>query len=155
MTDSVTEATPRIRWGWFVACILLGSAGIVLGLLLAPPAERWGYLAGVLGGVGTTLLLVGIVLLLERRIIDGAVKVVRDAAEEARIRSDRVMRTQVRDLENRITDLWATTATPEDVARKQQETSRMAHEFTERLVSDYTGEPEHTVADPHQDDPPR
>lgn len=143
MTDSPTEARPRIRWGWFVACILLGSAGILLGLLVAPADDRWGYLAGVLGGVGTTLFLVGIVLLLERRIIDSAVKVVRDAAEEARARSDEAMREQVSDLEARITGLWATTTeTAREAAQKQAATSRMAREFTERVVHEYTGEPE-------------
>ena len=143
MTDSPTEAAPRIRWGWFVTCILLGSAGILLGLLLSPPADRWGYLAGVLGGVGTTLLLVGIVLLLERRIIDTAVRVARDAADHARARSDEVLREQVRDLEDRIADLWASsTETAEDAARKQEQTGRMADEFTERVVNEYLGEPE-------------
>ena len=152
MTDSPTDTSTRIRWGWFAACILLGSAGILIGMVVAPPEDRSGYLAGVLGGVGTTLLLVGVVLLLERRIIDSAVKVVRDAAEEARIRSDRVMREQVHDLEDRITDLWATTETAEEVARKQEETSRMAHEFTERVVNEYTGEPELNGPDPDQGD---
>jgi len=41
------------------------------------------------------------VLLPERRIIDSAVKVVRDAADEARARSDEAMREQVSDLEAR------------------------------------------------------
>ena len=41
------------------------------------------YLAGVLANAGTTLLLVGIVVLLERRIVDNAVRKFRKAAEEA------------------------------------------------------------------------
>jgi hypothetical protein len=151
MTESPTAATPRIRWGWFVSCILLGAAGILFGLLLSPPAERWGYVAGVLGGVGTTLLLVGIVLLLERRIIDTAVRVARDAADHARARSDEVLREQVRDLEGRIADLWASsTETAEDAARKQEQTGRMAEEFTERVVNEYLGEPEQERTDPHR-----
>ena len=40
----------------------------------------------VLANVGTTLLLVGIVVLLERRIVDNAVRKFRNAAEEARAR---------------------------------------------------------------------
>jgi hypothetical protein len=40
----------------------------------------------VLVNVGTTLLLVGIVVLLERRIVDNAVRKFRNPAEEARAR---------------------------------------------------------------------
>lgn len=149
MTDSPTAATPRIRWGWFVSCILLGSAGILFGLLLSPPADRWGYLAGVLGGVGTTLLLVGIVVLLERRIIDTAVRVARDAADHARARSDEVLREQVRDLEDRIANLWASsTDTAEEAARKQEQTGRMTDEFTERVVNEYLADPDPEGAEP-------
>lgn len=145
MTDSPTATRLRIRWGWFVACVLVGAAGILAGLLIAPPADRPAYVAGVLGGVGTTLLLVGVVLLLERRIVDTAVRVVRDAAEEARIRSDRVVREQVRDLEDRIADLWATsTETAEEAVRKQEQTHRMTDEFTRRVVDEYTGDDERT-----------
>jgi hypothetical protein len=39
---------------------------IVVGGLVAAPAGRMNYLAGVLTNAGTTLLLVGIVVLLER-----------------------------------------------------------------------------------------
>lgn len=141
MTESPTDAQPRIRWGWFTACIVAGSTLIVLGLLAAPGADRAAYLAGVLGGVGTTLFLVGIVLLLERRIIDTATRVVRDAAEEARVRSDASVREQVRDLEERIAGLWATsTETAEEAVRKQDETHRMTDEFARRVVDEYAGE---------------
>ena len=141
MTEPATPTRLRIRWGWFLGCILLGAAGILVGLLVAPSADRPAYIAGVLGSVGTTLLLVGIVLLLERRIVDTAVRVVRDAAEQARLRSDEVVRAQVRDLEDRIADVWATsTESVAEAARKQAETRRMADEFVSRVVDDYTDE---------------
>ena len=141
MTEPATPTRLRIRWGWFLGCILLGAAGILVGLLVAPSADRPAYIAGVLGSVGTTLLLVGIVLLLERRIVDTAVRVVRDATEQARLRSDEVLRAQVRDLEDRIADVWATsTESVAEAARKQAETHRMADEFVSRVVDDYTDE---------------
>ena len=139
MTEPATPTRVRIRWGWFLGCILLGATGILVGLLVAPSADRPAYVAGVLGSVGTTLLLVGIVLLLERRIVDTAVQVVRDAAEQARLRSDEVLRAQVRDLEDRIADVWATsTESVAEAARKQAETHRMTDEFVSRVVDDYT-----------------
>lgn len=137
-----TPDTPRfrIRWGWFVGCIVLGLASILIGLLVAPAADRTAYLAGVLGAVGTTLLLVGVVVLLERRIVDTAVRAVRDAAEAARIRTDDAVRAQVRDLEDRLADLWATTETPEEAARKERETRRMTDEFARRVADEYEGD---------------
>ncbi|MFE5670912.1 hypothetical protein ACFQ58_04785 [Agromyces sp. NPDC056523] len=140
MTEPSVPPRLRIRWGWFVGCIVLGLTAIVVGLVVAPAADRTAYLAGVLGGVGTTLLLVGIVVLLERRIVDTAVRVVRHAAEEARLRTDEAVRAQVRDLEDRLADLWATAATPEDAAAKSEQTRRMTNEFTKRVVDEYTDE---------------
>lgn len=139
-TETPTTTRIRIRWGWFVGCIVLGLVSILIGLLLAPAADRTAYLAGVLGAVGTTLLLVGVVVLLERRIVDTAVRAVRDAAEEARIRTDDAVRAQVRDLEDRLADLWATTETPEDAVRKGAQTRRMTEEFTKRVVDEYEGD---------------
>jgi hypothetical protein len=55
------------------------------------------YLPGVLANVGTTLLLVGIVVLLERRIVDNAVRKFRNAAEEARARMRDDFRIEVQD----------------------------------------------------------
>ena len=49
-------------------------------------AGRSHELLRVLANVGTTLLLVGIVVLLEQRIVDNAVRKFRNAAEEARAR---------------------------------------------------------------------
>lgn len=139
-TETPTTTRIRIRWGWFVGCIVLGLVSILIGLLLAPAADRTAYLAGVLGAVGTTLLLVGVVVLLERRIVDTAVRAVRDAAEEARIRTDDAVRAQVRDLEDRLADLWATTETPEEAHRKEAQTRRMTEEFTRRVVDEYEGD---------------
>ena len=59
---------------------------IVVGWFVAAPAGRMTYLAGVLVNVGTTPLLAGSVVLLERRIVDNAVRKFRNAAEEARAR---------------------------------------------------------------------
>ncbi|WP_194411554.1 hypothetical protein [Microbacterium cremeum] len=138
MTELTAPPRLRIRWGWFTACIALGAAGILAGLAIAPPEDRSTYVAGVLGGASTTLLLVGIVVLLERRIIDAAVHVVRDAAEDARARSDALMREQVRELEDRLTAMWAMTATADDAARHRDETRRMTDDFARRVVDEYT-----------------
>jgi 4-amino-4-deoxy-L-arabinose transferase-like glycosyltransferase len=141
-TEAVGRASPadepqgpnpvrvRIRWGWFLGCIVLGLVAITVGWLLAAPADRLGYVGGVLGGIGTTLLLVGIVVLLERRIIDTAVRVVRDVAKEARAKADEEVRARVHDLETRVADIWET-ATPETAT---EETRRMIDEFTRGVV---------------------
>ena len=122
----------RIRWGWFIGCIVLGLAAIIIGWLVAPAL---GYFAGVLANVGTTLLLVGIVVLLERRIIDNAVRVVRSANEQA----NEALRVQIRDLDDRLAAVWEST-TAEDVARRKAETIRLTDEFTKRIVDEATGE---------------
>jgi hypothetical protein len=122
----------RIRWGWFAGCIVLGLAAIAIGWLVSPGL---GYLAGVLANVGTTLLLVGIVVLLERRIIDSAVHVVRRANE----RSNEALRMQIRDLERQVASVWEST-TAADVARKKAETARLTDEFTRNVIDEATGE---------------
>src|SRR6478735_4696681 len=86
----------RIRWGWFVAA----------------PAGRTNYLTGLLLNVGTTLLLLGIVVLLERRIVDNAVRKFRNAAEEARARMRDDFRIEVQDFSDRVSAEWAA-ASPE------------------------------------------
>ena len=143
--DPAPPPTPlRIRWGWFLLCIVLGFAAIIVGWLLVSSDNSLGYVGGVFGNVGTTLLLVGIVVLLERRIVDTAVKVVRNAAEEARVRTNEEVRAQVRDLEDRLAGVWKT-ANPEDAA---EQTRRMTDEFTKRVVDEYTGEDEPPHAAP-------
>lgn len=131
MTGPASPRT-RIRWGWFLACVVLGLATIAVGWLVAPASERPGYLAGVLAGVGTTLLLVGIVLLLERRIIDTAVRVVRRAAAE---RSAEALRAQTRDLEDRVAAVWAA-ATSDTIEDAKAETTRLTDEFTRRVADE-------------------
>jgi hypothetical protein len=140
MTEGPTPPRLRIRWGWFLGCILLGLAGILLGLLIAPLPDKAAYLASVLGGVGTTLLLIGIVVLLERRIVDTAVRVVRDANEEARRRTNEEVRAQARDLEARVAALWDG-AEAEDTERLKAETQRLTDEFSRRVVDGYDDPP--------------
>ena len=131
MSETPTPTRFRIRWGWFVGCIVLGFAAIMIGWSAVPAAARLGYFAGVMANVGTTLLLVGIVLLLERRIIDNAVRVVRSANEQ----TNEAIRAQIHDLEDRLATEWAS-ATAENVAEKKAETMRLTDEFTKRIVDE-------------------
>ena len=130
-SDEPAATRFRIRWGWFVGCIVLGLAAILIGWRVS---SSMGYLAGVLANIGTTLLLVGIVVLLERRIIDNAVRVVRSAND----RSNEALRTQIRDLEDRLAAVWRS-ASAEDVPAKKAETARLTDEFTKRVVDEATG----------------
>jgi predicted phage tail protein len=131
MSESPAPTRFRIRWGWFVGCIVLGLAAIMIGSFVAPAAARVGYLAGVLANVGTTLLLVGIVVLLERRIIDNAVRLVRTANEKA----NEAIRVQIQDLEDRLAAEWES-ATVENMGEKKAETVRLTDEFTKRIVDE-------------------
>lgn len=135
MSETPAPTHFRIRWGWFAGCIVLGLAAIMVGGFVAPAADRVGYLAGVLANVGTTLLLVGIVVLLERRIIDNAVRLVRTANEQA----NEAIRVQIQDLDDRLAAEWAS-ATAENVAEKTAETRRLTDEFTKRIVDEARGE---------------
>jgi c-di-AMP phosphodiesterase-like protein len=127
-TPEPEPARFRIRWGWFVGCIVLGLIAILIGWWVASADD---YLAGVLADIGATLLLVGIVVLLERRIIDSAVRVVRRANEQA----NDAIRAQIKDLDDRISAEWAN-ATVENIAEKQAETVRLTDEFTKRVVDE-------------------
>jgi hypothetical protein len=131
MTETATPTRFRIRWGWFVGCIALGMAAILIGAIVVPASARLGYVAGVLANIGTTLLLVGIVLLLERRIIDSAVRVVRTANQQ----TNEAIRVQIQDLEARLAAEWES-ATIENIAEKQAETTRLTDEFTKRIVDE-------------------
>lgn len=135
MTDSPNPTPVRIRWGWFVTCIILGLAAITIGALAAPTTARWDYFASVMANIGTTLLLIGVVLLLERRIIDNAVRVVRRANQQ----TNDALRAQIRDLEDRLSAEWQS-ATAENVAEKKAETTRLTDEFTKRVVDKTTRE---------------
>jgi len=131
MSETPPPPPVRIRWSWFVACLVLGFAAIAAGALAAPTDARFDYVAGVLANVGTTLLLVGVVVLLERRIIDSAVRVVRRANQQA----NEALRAQIKDFEDRVAAEWAS-ATAENIAEKKAETERLADEFTKRVVDD-------------------
>jgi predicted phage tail protein len=135
MSETPTPTRLRIRWGWFIGCILLGLAAIMIGWLVTPAAAGPGYLAGVLANAGTTLLLVGIVLLLERRIIDNATRLVRTANEQ----TNEAIRVQIQDLEHRLATEWES-ATAENMGEKKAETTRLTDEFTKRIVDEAKGE---------------
>jgi hypothetical protein len=123
----------RIRWGWFLGCIALGLVAIVVGWFLAAPAGRGDYLPGVLANLGTTLLLVGIIVLLERRIVDNAVTKFRNAAEEARARMRDDFRIEVQDFTDRVNAEWAA-ASPEDVEAMKERTKRLSEELADNYV---------------------
>jgi hypothetical protein len=135
-----TAAKPRlrVRWGWIIGCIVLGLAGIAAGYRLVAPTDRTGYVASVLAGVGTTLLLVGIVVLLERRIVDTAAKVVRRAVDAERAASDARVDRLVSDLTDRLNAEWAHTEAT-DVAAMKQRTTELTHEMVERIVDETNG----------------
>jgi hypothetical protein len=125
----------RIRWGWFLGCIASGLLAIVVGWFVAAPASRTNYLPGVLANVGTTLLLVGIVVLLERRIVDNAVKTFRNAAEQARATMRDDFRSEVQDFTDRVNAEWAA-ASPEDVDAMKQRTKRLSKDFADTYVDE-------------------
>jgi hypothetical protein len=137
---TAAEARPpgfRIRWGWFLGCVVVGLAAIVVGWLVASPAGRPDYLTGVLANAGTTLLLVGAVVLLERRIVDSAVRTFRNAAEEARAKMRDDFRSEVQEFSDRVSAEWATTS-PEDVEAMKERTRRLAKELTDSYVAETT-----------------
>jgi hypothetical protein len=133
----MTETAPRvaIRWGWITGCILLGLAAIVAGLLIVTPTDRTGYLASVFAGVGTTLLLVGFVVLLERRIIDTTARVVQRAVDAERQASEERIDRLVADFEDRMTAEWSK-LDPDDLAA----TRRRAAELTDAMVASVVDE---------------
>jgi hypothetical protein len=128
-------ARPRIRWAWIAGCVVLGLAAIAAGSAIVPDAGRTGYVASVLAGVGTTLLLVGIVVLLERRIVDTAVRAVRNANDEARRAARDDFDAQMRDLEERLRTNWQS-------VDAEAEARRMADEYSRRIVDAEGGDAE-------------
>jgi len=122
-------ARPRIRWAWIAGCVVLGLAAIAAGWAIVLDANRTGYVAGVLANVGTTLLLVGFVVLLERRIVDSAVRAVRNANDEARRAAGDDFDAQMRDLEERLRTSWGSGSLDAEA-----EVRRMAHEYSRRIV---------------------
>jgi len=122
-----------VRWGWIIGRIMLGLAGIAAGLLLVP--DRTTYVANVLAGIGTTLLLVGIVVLLERRIVGTAAKAVRRAVDAEREASDARIDRLVGDLEDRLSAEWARTDAA-DVDAMKRRTAELTDETVERIVDE-------------------
>jgi len=122
-----------VRWGWIIGCIMLGLAGIAAGLLPVP--DRTTYVANVLAGIGTTLLLVGIVVLLERRIVGTAAKAVRRAVDAEREASDARIDRLVGDLEDRLSAEWARTDAA-DVDAMKRRTAELTDETVERIVDE-------------------
>jgi len=120
-----------------MGCILLGLGGIVAGFSLVTPAERIGYLASVLAGVGTTLLLVGIVVLLERRIVDSAAKAVRRAVDAERSASEARVEQMLGEFEDRLSAEWAQTDTA-GVAAMKRRTADLTDDVVERIVDETT-----------------
>jgi hypothetical protein len=129
------EPRIRVRWGWIIGCIVLGLTAIVAGFLLVASADRTAYIASVLAGVGTTLLLVGFVVLLERRIVNTAAKVVRRAVGAERAASNARFERLVGDLENRLSAEWARTDAA-DVDAMKRRTTELTDEAVERIVDE-------------------
>ncbi len=125
----------RIRWGWIIGCIVLGFVGIAAGFVLVAPTERRAYVASVLAGVGTTFLLVGFVVLLERRIVDSAAKAVRRAVDAERKASDARIEQLVGDLNDRLSAEWARTDAA-DIAAMKRRTSELTDETVRRIVDE-------------------
>jgi hypothetical protein len=136
VTEPGTTSSPtRIRWGWIVLCLVLGVAGIAAGFTLVAPSDRAGYAASVLAGVGTTLLLVGFVVLLERRIVDTTAKVVQRAVDAERRASDARIDRLVEELEGRLTAEWAA-SDPTDKDAMTRRTTELTDQLVERVVDE-------------------
>jgi hypothetical protein len=110
-------ARPRIRWAWIAGCVVLGLAAIAAGRAIVPDANRTGYIAGVLANV----------VLLERRIVDTAVRAVRNANDEARRVARDDFDAQMRDLEERLRTSWGS-------VDAEAEARRISDEYSRRIV---------------------
>jgi hypothetical protein len=82
-------------------------------------------------------------VLLERRIVDNAVRKFRNAAEEARVRMQDDFRIEVQDFTDRVSAEWAA-ASPEDVDAMKEQTKRLSKEladnFSRELADNYVDE---------------
>jgi hypothetical protein len=123
----------RIRWGWIIGCVVLGLAAIAGGFLLVASPDRTAHVASVLAGVGTRLLLVGIVVLLERRIVKTAATAVRRAVNAEREASDARIERLVGDLEDRLSAEWARSGAA-DVDAVKRRTAELTDETVQRIV---------------------
>lgn len=144
MTESTTneprpaeEPRSHVRWGWIIGCILLGLTAITVGFLLVARPDRAGYVGSVFANVGTTLLLVGIVVLLERRIVDTAARAVRRAVDAGREASHARIERMVADLEDRLSSEWARTDAA-DVNAMKRRTAALTDEAVAQIVEEAT-----------------
>jgi polyhydroxyalkanoate synthesis regulator phasin len=82
-------------------------------------------------------------VLLERRIVDNAVRKFRNAAEEARARMRDDFRIEVQDFTDRVNAEWAA-ASPEDVDAMKERTKRLSKEladnYSKELADSYVDE---------------
>jgi hypothetical protein len=139
VTESHSSTTrPRVRWGWIIGCIALGLAGIGAGFIVVPSTDRAGYLASVLAGVGTTLLLVGFVVLLERRIVDTTARAVQRAVDADRQASEARIDRLVTDFEDRMSGEWAR-IDPADAEATRRRSAELTHAMVEQVVDEATG----------------
>jgi hypothetical protein len=132
---TMPESEVRIRWGWIIGCIMLGVSMIATGFLVVAPADRTAYVASVLAGVGTTLLLVGFVVLLERQIVDTAARAVRRVVDAEREASDARIDRLVNDLKDRVSAEWDRPDAA-DVDAMKRRTSELTVETTKRIVDE-------------------
>jgi hypothetical protein len=116
---------------------VLGLSGITAGFWVVAPADRTPYIASVFAGVGTTLLLVGFVVLLERQIVDTAAKAVRRVVDVEREASDARIDRLVGELTDRLSAEWARTGAA-DVDAMKRRTAELADEATKRIVDEAT-----------------
>ena len=86
---------------------------------------RWGWFLGCIASG-----LAAIVVLLERRIVDNAVKKFRNAAEEARAKIRDDFRIQVHDFTDRVNVEWAA-ASREDVDAMKERTKRLSNKLAD------------------------
>jgi polyhydroxyalkanoate synthesis regulator phasin len=82
-------------------------------------------------------------VLLERRIVDNAVRKFRNATDEARARMRDDFRTEVREFRDRVSAEWAA-ASPEDVDAMKERTTRLSEEladnYSRKLADSYVDE---------------
>ena len=92
----------------------------------------------MLAGVGTTLLLVGFVVLLERRIVDTTAKVVQRAVDAERQASDERIERMVGDFEDRMATEWAR-FDPANAEAVRRRSAQLTDEMVDQVVDEATG----------------
>jgi hypothetical protein len=117
--------------------MVLGLAGIGAGFLVVPSTDRTGYVASVLAGVGTTLLLVGFVVLLERRIVDTTARALQRAVDVERQASDARIDRLVSDFEDRMSAEWSR-IDPADAEATRRRSAELTHAMVDQVVDEAT-----------------